>query len=184
MKVNIFDIDNNGKAKITKATKDIWYLQEIIDKYGEQNSLKLFQIFDKCYDLNPNTNPFANLSSNNKYETILRSTYPELELVVDMEDELIEQALDLVEELYATPKYRAHKAITELHEKILTQIRFTPVSLDKMDGNMAEVNKALSALEDLNKKTNDSYKELEEEMNVEQIRGGGKKNRKKQEDLE
>ena len=184
MRVNLFDIDSTGKARITKHVKEIWYLSNIVEKYGEESALKLFQVFDKVYDLNPQNNAFANLPEKNKYETILRSTYPELELLIDLDDELIEQALDLVEELYSTAKYRAHKAIKILYDKIVDEITYSGVSLNKEDGNMTEINKALSAFDDLNKKSASSYAELEEEMNIAHVRGGGKRNRKQQEDLE
>ena len=184
MRVNIFDIDNKGNASFTKHVKDIWYFQHIRDTYGDQNALKLFQIFDKCYDLNPQTNVFANLPENKKFETILRSTYPELEVTVDLEDDVIIQAIDLVEELYETEKYRAHKAIKIAYNRVIDELKFTHVSLSKEDGNMGEINKALSAFDDLNKKLSSSYKELEEEMNMIQVRGDGKKRRKTQEDLD
>ncbi len=125
MRVNLFDIDNKGAAKITKPIKEIWYLKAILDKYGEEKALKLFQIFDKCYNLNPNENPFANLTEDTKFETVLRSTYPELEYEIDMEDDLIQQALDLVGELYETNKYRAYKAIKIAYEKIIKQLQAT-----------------------------------------------------------
>jgi len=184
MRVNLFDIDNKGAAKIPKPIKEIWYLKAILDKYGEEKALKLFQIFDKCYNLNPNENPFANLTEDTKFETVLRSTYPELEHEIDMEDDLIQQALDLVGELYETNKYRAYKAIKIAYEKIVKQLQYTHISLSKEDGNMAEINKALAAFEDLNKKQNSAYKELEDEMQVKQVKGGGVARRRPQQELE
>lgn len=184
MKVNIFEFDKSGKAKITKHVKDIWYLSAIVDKYGEESALKLFRIFDFVHNLNPEENPFANLSEENKYETILRSTYPELEALIDLEDDLIEQALDLVGELYETPKYKAYKAIKVLYEKIVKEMEFTEVSFRKEDGNMGEIKKALDSFADLNKKQNESYKELEEEMEISKARGDGKLRRKVQEELD
>lgn len=172
MKVDIFSFDKNGKAKITKHVQDIWYLKAIVDKYGEESALKLFKVFDFVHNLNPEDNPFANAIEENKYELVLRSTYPELEVVIDLEDDLIEQALDLVGELYDTPRYRAYKAIKILYEKIVKEMEFTEVSFKKEDGNMGEIKKALDSFEDLNKKQNESYKELEEEMGKLTRRGG------------
>ena len=184
MKVNLFDIDKTGKAKITSHVKDIWYLSAIVDKYGEENALKLFKIFDFVHNLNPVENPFANLPGENKYETILRSTYPELDLVVDLEDDLIQQALDLVEELYSTNKYRAYKALKTAYDKLTKELEFTDLSIRKEDGNTGELKKAIEIFESLNKKLSESYKELEEELGVAQYKGGVKSQRKKQEDLE
>lgn len=184
MKVNIFDFDKNGQARLTQAVKDIWYLAAIVDKYGEKNALRLFKIFDFCYNLNPEENPYANLPEENKFEIILQSTYPELDRVIDMEDDLIEQALDLVEELYATTRYRAYKAYKVVYEKIIKELEYTHVSTAKEDGNMGEINKALSAFSDLDKKMAESYKNLEEEMQTTQVRGGGILSRKSQIELE
>lgn len=172
MKINLFDFDKNGKARITKHVKDIWYLNEIVDRYGEANALKLFRIFDFVYNLNPEENPFANIAEENKYETVLRSTYPELETIIDLEDDIIEQALDLVGELYETPKYKAYKAIKVMYEKLIKEMEYTEVSLRKEDGNMGEIKKALESFKELNKEQHESFKELEEEMNKMNRRGG------------
>lgn len=172
MKVNIFNFDKSGKARITKHVKDIWYLSAIVDKYGEDNALKLFRVFDFVHNLNPEENPFANIAEENKYETVLRSTYPELETLIDLEDDLIEQALDLIGELYETPKYRAYKAIKVMYEKLIKEMEYTDVSLRKEDGNMGEIKKALDSFKELNKEQNESYKELEEEMAITMLRGG------------
>lgn len=182
MRVRLFDIEK-GKAKITPQVKSIHYLNKIIEKYGEENALKLFQIFDKVYDLNPETNPYATVEEKVKYETVLRSMYPDIEDSVDMDDELIEQALDLVEELYATPKYRAFKSLKILYERISEKIRFGEVYIDKDNGNMGEITKATTALESLNKKLSEAYKELEEEMNTKQVRGGVKARTRPQTEL-
>jgi hypothetical protein len=184
MKINLFDIGLDGQPKITKHVKDIWYLNAILEKYGEENAIKLFKIFDFTYNLNPQENPFANLPEDTKFETIFRSTYPELEALIDMNDDIIESAIDLVGELYETNNYRAYKAIKIAYEKIIKELEFTHISLNKEDGNMAEINKALNAFEDLKKKLSSSYKELEEEMNVKQARGGGQVRRRQQEELE
>lgn len=172
MRINLFDIDISGIPKITKHVKNIWYLQYIVDTYGEKNALKLFKIFDFVYNLNPSENPFANLPEENKYETVLRSTYPELELEVDLEDDVILQALDLVGELYDTPKYRSFRILKITYEKILKKLEFVSISLTKDEGNMAEINKALATSEELSKKMNIAYKEYEEELEVIRLKGG------------
>jgi len=175
MRINLFDIDQKtGKAKITKHVQEIWYLNTIVEEFGEDNALKLFKIFDMVYNLNPEENVFANLPDDTKYETILRSTYPELETLVDMNSDLIEQALDLVGELYETEKYRAHRAIKKAYNRIIKELEYTGISLDKESGNMGEIKKALDTFEDLNKKLSSSYKELEEEMSTSTRRGGRK----------
>lgn len=172
MKVNIFDIDSKGIPKITKHVKNIWYLNYIVETYGEQNALKLFKIFDFVYNLNPKENPFANLIEENKFETVLRSTYPELETSMDLEDDVIIQALDLVGELYDTPKYRAYRILKITHEKILKQLEFASIHLTKDEGNMAEITKALNMSEELSKKMNDAYKEYEDEIEILRHKGG------------
>jgi hypothetical protein len=184
MKINLFSFDKSGKAKITKHVKDIWYLNEIVELYGEVNALKLFKVFDMVHNLNPQENPFANIPEETKYETVLRSTYPELELNIDLDSDLIEQALDLVGELYDTPKYRAYKAMKIMFEKIVKSIEYTDPSLNKESANIAEIKKAVEMFEDLNKKQNEAYKELEEEMDVLKVKGNGQARRKQQEELD
>lgn len=183
MKINLFDFDKNGKARITKHVKEIWYLNEIVERYGEDKALKLFKVFDMVHNLNPEENPFANTPEEVKYETVLRATYPELELDIDLDSDLIEQALDLVGELYDTPKYRAYKAMKVMFEKIVKSIEYTDPSLNKESANIAEIKKAIEMFEDLNKKQSESYKELEEEMQLTKAKGGGQIRRKQQEEL-
>lgn len=172
MRVNLFDIDKDGKTKITKHVKDIWYLQAIVDKYGETNALKIFKVFDNVHNLNYQINPFANLEDDKKFETVLRSTYPELELTVDLEDDLIMQALDLVEDLYSTEAYRGYQVIKTTYNKLNNKIKFSNLSIDKDTGNMGELQKALSLLPELKKQMKTAYSELEEEMDVIKFRGG------------
>lgn len=183
MKINLFDIGLDGQPKITKNVRDISYLKHIVDKYGDEIALKLFRIFDFTHNLNPNENPYANLPEESRFETVLRSTYPEMQEII-YNDEVVEQALDLVGELYETNNYRAYKAIKIAYEKIIKELEYTHISLNKEDGNMAEINKALSAFEDLKKKLSASYKDLEEELQIKNVRGGGQARRKAQDELE
>lgn len=171
MKINLFDIEN-GKPKITKHVQDIWYLKAIVDDYGEAIALKLFKIFDFMFNLDTKENPYVNIKEINKFETILRSTYPELEKEVDLDSNIIELAMDLVEELYETPKYRAYKVIKKAHEKLLNEVEHTPFILTKEDGNMSDITKALTAFEDLGKKLSNAYIEVQEEIGGSVMRGG------------
>ncbi len=171
MRVNLFDIDKNGKAKITNHVKGIWYLNHILEKYGEDISLKIFQIFDKVHNLNYQINPFANIEDDKKFETVLRSTYPELETLVDLEEDIILRALDLVEELYSTESYRAYQVIKTTYNKLNNKIKYSNLSIDKDTGNMGELSKALSLLPELKKQMSVAYTELEEEMDLVKFRG-------------
>jgi len=171
MKVNLFDIDENG-AKLTKHVYTIWYLREIVSKYGEQNALKLFKVFDFVYNMNVDENPFANLPEEMKYETALRTAYPELIVDIDMDDIIIEEALQLVGDLYETPKYRKYKALKIAYEKILKEVQFEQVSLRKEDGNTAEYKKAIDFMTEAEEAMARAYSELEKEMTKTVRRGG------------
>ena len=122
-------------------------------------------------------------AEDSRYETIIRSMHPELETLVDLNHELIEQALDLVGELYETPKYRAYKSLKTLYDRVIEQIKHSNIVLTKEGGNMGEINKALKSFEDLDLKMSKAYKELEAEMNVKQTKGGVKARRKTQQEL-
>ena len=176
MRVSIFDIDDKGKAKITSHCKNIWYLNDIINRYGADTALKLFQVFDKCYDLNPNTNIFANIPESTKLETVLRATYPDIDKVVDIHDEVIEQAFDLIGELYTTPKYEAYKVIKTAYEKISTEVKFAKVDLSKEEGNVKQFEVAIKLLEDLGPKLDKAFEELEKEQGSIRYHGNKQRN--------
>jgi len=172
MRVNIFDIDATGACKITKHIQEIWYFKELLNNLGEQNALKLFKVFYKCHDLNPKENIFANLPEDSKLETVLRATYPELAAFVDFEDELVQMAYDLVGECYDTTAYRAHKAVKTAYDKMVYAINFMQLSLEKDSGNTAELQRALKLFDELDIKYKQTFKDLEEELNIVTLRGG------------
>lgn len=184
MRANIFDIDETGACKITKHIQEVWYFKELLDQLGEQNVLKLFKVFDKCHDLNPKENMFANLPEDTKLETVLRATYPELATVVDFEDVLVQMAYDLVEECYDTAAYRAHKAVKTVYDKLVYAIYFMQLSLEKDSGNTAELQRAMKLLDELGVKQKETFKELEEELNIKIGRGGSKVRRDSAKELE
>jgi hypothetical protein len=171
LRVNIFNIEN-GKAKITDAVQNIHYLNSIVKLYGSDIALKIFLVFDKCYDLNPSSNVFANIPEDEKFETVLRSTYPELDDMVELDSDLILNAFELIGELYSTPKYEKYKSLKIAYEKLSKELRFVNVSLDKDTGNSGEITKCMTAMTQIEKEMSTAYKELEDEMNIIHIRGG------------
>ena len=70
------------------------------------------------------------------------------------------------------------------YEKVVRELEFANIDLTRESGNMGEIRKALDSFEDLNKKQNESYKELEEEMEITQVKGGGQARRKIQSELD
>ncbi len=172
----IFDI--KGRTAIpTELSSQIWYLQDIIDEYGVETSGKIFYFFHCMYDLNPETNPFADKPEPEKKEAIIRATCPELFLTLDLDSPLIENAMELVKELYETPNYRIYKAFKKLLDKLSFAIDHVHVSLSKEDGNSGEIKKATEMYDDIKMKYSSSYKELQEEMEIKKRRGGAPNSR-------
>lgn len=172
MRINLFDKTIEGKIIITENAKSIWYIRDIIKNIGEESACKLFFVFDKCYDLNPMTNPFINIPEEEKFEVVLRATYPELDQLIDLDDEIILEAFDLIGELYSTPKYEKYKALKMAYEKMVKTLKYVRPSLEKDTGNSGEIKKCIDALEDIEVKMKTAYTELEEEMSLLHHRGG------------
>ena len=171
--IKLFDI-RNGRATITEHCYTNVYYKSIINKYGESNAVKIFTVFQYMSDLNPETNPYANLSEMEKLETIVRSTCPDLPLDIDWDDEIIEEGIELTRKLFETGAYRAYLAIKTLRDKLTEAIKAAQVSVYREDGNIGELNKALSMYESINESTRKAFSEFEAENGTIQRKGGRK----------
>lgn len=171
--IKLFDV-KNGVATITDHCYTNVYLNEIIKKFGEDISVKIFTVLHYMSDLNPETNPYANISEIEKLEVIVRACAQDLPLEVDWDDEIIQESLELVRKMYETGSYRAYLSLKTLRDKLQNEIGMVSVSLYKEDGNSAELNRALSVLESLNEATRKAYSEFEAENGTVQRKGGRK----------
>lgn len=171
--IKLFDV-KNGKATITDHCYTNVYYNNIIKTYGESDAVKIFTVFQYMADLNPETNPYANLSEIEKLEVIIRACAPDLPLTVDWDDELIEEGIEITRKLFETATYRAVLAIKTLRDRLTEAIQEAQVSVYKEDGNVGELNKALAMYESVNESARKAYSEFEAENGSIQRKGGRK----------
>lgn len=171
MKINLFDI-KNGVARITNHCHTIWYLKDIIDMYGEANAVKIFIIFQYMADMNPDSNPFANVNEVEKIEVIIRAVCPELSISIDWDDELILECIELTRKLFETPTYRTYLASKRLIDKFTVQLDSVSISLYKDDGNVGEIKKGYEMYEVVKEGAKRAFKEFEQENGKVIGRGG------------
>jgi hypothetical protein len=171
--VKLFDI-KNGKAHITEHCYSITYLKDIITLYGESTAIKIFTVFQYMADLNPDTNPYANISEDEKLETIVRTTCPDLPLDIDWEDDLLQEGIELTRKQFETGTYRAYLAIKSLRDRLTKTIETAETSVSRDDGNMGELSKALTMFETMNESCRKAFSEFEAENGAVQRKGGRK----------
>lgn len=169
----LFDI-KNGKATITDHCYTIGYYNDIIKKYGEDIAVKIFTVFQYMSDLNPETNPFANISEIEKLEVVVRSCAPDLPLHIDWDDEIIQEGMELTRKMFETGTYRAYLAIKGMRDKLTQEMELVSISMYKEDGNVGEVKKALEVYETINESTRKAFSEFEAENGSVQRKGGRK----------
>lgn len=170
---NLFSV-TNGKATITDHCYTNQYYNNIIKTYGEDSAVKIFTVFQYMADLNPDTNPYANLSEIEKLEVVVRACAPDLPLEIDWDDELLQEGIEITRKLFETGSYRAYLAHKTLRDKLTDAIQTAQVSLYKEDGNAGELNKALSMYEVISESTRKAFSEFEAENGSVQRKGGRK----------
>ena len=171
--IQLFQI-KNGRATITDHCRTNAYYNQIIKKYGESDAVKIFTVFQYASDLNPETNPYANVSETEKLEIIIRACAADLPLFIDWDDELLQEGLQLSQKLFETGAYRAYLAIKSLRDKLTDSIHQAQVTLTKDEGNVGELNKALLMYETINESTRKAFSEFEAENGTVQRKGGRK----------
>ena len=162
-----------GKATISEFARNIWYLSNLMDKYGEEDALKLFTVFQYAVDLRP-TNAYANVAEHEKLETIIRSVCPELSISIDWDDIEITECIELTRKLFQTAGYRNYLASKTLADKINYKIEHTYVDLTKEGGNSGEIKKAYDLFTSVTEQTKKIYQEfLDEQPGTMQVKGRG-----------
>lgn len=165
----------NGKATITDHARAIWYYSNLIDRYGEQEAVKLFTVFQYTADLNKGTNPYAEISEHEKLETIIRTICPELDISIDWDDFEITECIELTRKLFETPSYRKYLASKILVDKLVYQMEHTYVDLSKDSGNSSQIKTGYDLFKIVNEETNKMYEAyLSEQEGLVQVRGEGK----------
>lgn len=173
MAVKLFDIIN-GKARMTEHCYTIKDFKKIIDTYGESVATDIFTVFHYMTDLNPDTNPFANVAEYEKLETIIRAVCPDLPIEIDWNDDIFEEGIELTRTMYATGTYRAYLAIKTLRDRLTKTIETAQTSVSRDDGNMGELQKALAMFETMNESARKAFSEFEAENGLVQRKGGRK----------
>lgn len=173
MRINLFDV-KNGVARITDHCHTIWYLKNIIDKYGEDIATNIFIVFQYMTDINPDTNPFANTNEIEKLELIIRSVAPELDISIDWDDPEITECIELCRKLFETPTYRIYLASKRLQDKFEIELSNVYVSMKKDDANVVEITKGYQMFEIIKDGAKKAFKEFEEENDIVKSRGGNK----------
>lgn len=171
--VKLFDV-KNGRACITNECYTNVYFSSIIKTYGENDAVKIFTVFQYMADLNPDTNPYANVSETEKLEVVIRACAPNLPLTVDWDDEILLEGIELTRKLYETGAYRAYLAIKGMRDKLTDEMQLVSVSMYKEDGNVGEVKKALEVYDIINESTRKAFSEFEAENGAVQRKGGRK----------
>lgn len=170
---NLFQV-KNGKATITDHCRTNAYYNQIIKEHGEDISVKIFTVFQYMADLNPDTNPYSHLSEIDKLETIIRACAADLPLSVDWDDEILQEGIEITRKLFETPAYRKYLSVKSLNDKLIDTVHNASVSVNKDDGNMSELTKALSMLDATNESVKKAYSEFEAENGAVQRKGGRK----------
>lgn len=171
--VNLFNI-TNGKATITDHCYTNAYFNSIIETYGKADAVKIFTVFQYMADLNPDTNPYANLSEIEKLEVVVRACAPNLPLTVDWDDETLQEGIEITRKLFETGTYRAYLAIKTLRDRLTKTIETAQTSVSRDDGNMGELSKALAMFETMNESARKAFSEFEAENGTVQRKGGRK----------
>lgn len=169
----LFNI-KGGKALITDYCYSIEDFKTIIDTFGEDIASKIFTVFQYMADLNPDTNPFANLSEVDKLETIVRAVCPKLPIEVDWNDDVFEDGIELTRECFKTGSYRTYLANKTLRDRLIYTIETTAPSVSKDDGNISELDRALKMLDTVSESTRKAFSEFEAENGTVQRKGGRK----------
>jgi len=165
--INLFDIEGD----VIKPGKDCFSIdvyRKIMDKYKEDSG-KIFAFYHHMCDLNPDTNSFALLPEDQKIEVVSRAVFSD----IDLEDDLILEGLDIAERLYETPNYRVYKGFKKLMDKLAIELSYTYVSLNGDDGNISEIQKANKTYQELKIALKDSFKEFQEEVGTDEVKGKG-----------
>lgn len=169
----LFDI-KDGKVRLTEHCYTIEDFKTIIDTFGEDIATKIFTVFHYMADLNPDTNPFANVSEVDKLEVVVRATCPNLPIEIDWNDDVFEEGIEFTRTCYETGSYRGYLANKTLRDKLVNTIQTATVSVSKEDGNISELDRALKMLDTVNESTRKAFSEFEAENGSVQRKGGRK----------
>lgn len=170
--VKLFDIHQDGRFTPTEDVLGMNSFKNIFDEFGE-NSGKVLAYIHYMKDLNPATNPYANLSEEIKQEVIIRQTCPELDII---ENITVEDALELVEQLYETDGYKMYKAFKSVWDKTAKMLYEEEMSMG-VDGNAKDVQLIVKNYKDLRESLKLALQDFQDELGIISARGGRERNK-------
>ena len=147
-------------------------LKNVFDEFGG-NAGKVFAYLHYMNDMNPETNAFAKIDEARKQEIIIRQTCPELDII---ENEVVEDANELVAELYATDGSKMYRAFKIVWEQVATELSEGQVSLGA-EGNWKDVLSAVKSYKDLKESLRLALKDFQEELGLITAKGGRERNK-------
>ena len=135
--IRLFEIENN-KPKATEHCHMISWLKAIIEKYPEPevhvNALA-YCFYMTCPS---QENPFYN-TPDHELEDVVEK---EIDINFDTEDDVIQTALEKLEELYTTPTVRAYKGIKQMLDNLSEYMATTKITHGK-NGNITSLVQAI-----------------------------------------
>lgn len=148
----------NGRITVTAEAYIIPEIKAIIDKYDMKAEPYLAYV---VYMSSPNS-PYINVPNDEKVETIVYDIIQSLG-DFDIEDPLLEKAVDKLKSLYTSTMVRKYEAAKILHDKFTKYMREKEITEGK-DGNMTELMRILERLGSEMKSFKDLEKQVEEEL--------------------
>jgi len=168
MTPKLFDLVG-GEIKPTEHCYTINSLRNVIDEYGD-NAGKVFATIHYYLSLNPEDNPFAYLPEVGRWDQIIASICPEL----DLNNPIVEFAIEDARKAYETTLYKVFKSFKNLLDKLSVAIGDVNPNLSKDLGNMGQIKEAVKSYKELKAAYNDSFEEYMRSFDTVSGRGGTK----------
>ena len=157
MLVKLFDIQN-GKVVPSEHCYTLKSLKTIMDKYPDTHlSIYQYIFYMTCPD--PDMNPFFNMPEHEKEEMII----DEIELEESLEDDAIIQALNMCNELYQTPTYRAYKGIKTMLDRLARYMETTSIEHGR-DGNLTSLVNTAAKFDQIRQSFKGAYTDMKNEQ--------------------
>lgn len=162
--IRLIDIENNTPIP-TEHCYTIKWLKVILDTYPPKQALDTiaYIFYMTC---NSEENPFFNMIEEEREDAILDS----LESDIEIEDDIVINAVTKAKKMYETPIYRGYLGVKTLVDKLAKYMIETELEHGR-DGNLSQIVTAGKNMSDLRKTFNDLKKDLMEEQQ-QAVRGG------------
>ena len=165
MLVRFFDVADKQVIPSEQCYVIPW-LKVIMDAYPvEYCKIYAYIQFMTCPD--SSFNPYLNIVETDREEMIRK----DIEGNFDMDDVLIQTAIENAKKLNQTPTYRVWLSAKNTLDKLAIFLETTTPTTGR-DGSIGEIRNTLKQMPDLRRAYNDLYAELLEENNN-RVRGGG-----------